>query len=419
MTGEQYPSFLRIALFTETFLPKVDGIVTTLCQTLRQLRSLGHEVLIFAPDGGPAEFEGFRVVRVRGHAFPSYPELRLALPHASLGRILQEFRPDVIHAAEPALLGIAALYYGGGNHGGALHVPLVVSYHTDLPKYLAYYGLRFLEPRIWRLLRLRHNRAALNLCTSRIMASQLEQHRIPRVALWPGGVDTDQFQPARRSAAMRSRLTGGHPDSPLLLYVGRLSAEKEIERILPILDANPGARLALVGGGPNRRALEHHFAGRPVEFTGFLRGDELAEAFASSDVFVMPSRTETLGLVVLEAMASGLTVIGARAGGIPEMIDDRVNGFLFDDEGQAADCVARLLASPEERQAVGRAARMHALDWTWEKATLRLVEHYRAARELQQTAPNSRPSPEHPTLRLRARAALTSATLFTIRKLLP
>ncbi len=410
---------MRIAFFSETFLPKVDGIVTTLCQTIRQLRGLGHEVLVVAPDGGIAEYEGCRIVGSRGHAFPFYPELRLSLPHARLRRVLGEFRPDVIHAAEPVLLGIAALYYGGGSDGGGLRVPLVVSYHTDLPKYLAYYRLRFLEPHIWRLLRLRHNRATINLCTSETMVQELRDHGIERVLLWPGGVDTERFQPSRRSEAMRARLTEGQPEKPLLLYVGRLSPEKEIERLAELLRAIPQARLALVGDGPQRRILERHFAGLPVHFAGFLQGDELAAAFASSDVFVMPSRTETLGLVVLEAMASGLPVVAARAGGVPETIEEGTSGFLFESEREAVGTVKRLLDSPDEREAVGQAARERALNWSWKMATNRLVEHYRAASELQDLAPNPKPAPEHADLRFQARRALSAATLFTIRKLLP
>jgi len=410
---------MRIALFTETFVPKVDGIVTTLCQTAKQLKSLGHEVLIFSPDGGCEEYEGCRVVGIRGRCFPFYPELRLSLPHASLRRILQDFRPDVIHAAEPVLLGVAALYYAGGSDGGGLRTPLLISYHTDLPKYLAYYRLRFLEPYIWPLLRLRHNRATINLCTSVTMVRQLQDHGIGPVALWPGGVDANRFHPARRSSAMRNRLSDGHPEGPLLLYVGRLSPEKEIERLLPIVKAVPGARLALIGDGPHRRTLQHHFAGLPVFMPGFLEGNELAAAYASGDIFVMPSRTETLGLVVLEAMASGLPVVAARAGGIPEMIEDGESGFLFDEEQEAADIVRRMLDSRERREAIGRAAREHACNQSWRMATCRLLEHYHAAQELQSTAPDPEPVPEHPNLRFRSRRALSAATLFAIRKLLP
>ena len=408
---------MRIVLFTETFLPKTDGIVTTVCQTVMQLKALGHEVLIFAPDGGPSEYEGCRVVGMRGYAFPFYPELRLSPPRAFMHRIIAEFQPDIIHVSEPAFLGIAGLYYAGGGNGGALRLPLAISYHTDLPKYLHYYGLRFIEPWIWPLLRLRHNRATVNLCTSEVMVRQLQDHGIARVALWPGGADSDRFQPARRSDAARWRLSGGHPESSLFLYVGRLSAEKDIEILKPILESIPDARLALVGDGPHRKALEQHFADLPVHFAGFLHGDELAAAYASSDVFVMPSRTETLGLVVLEAMCSGLPVVAVRAGGIPEMIEEGVSGFLFDDVPQAITAIQPLLSLRERREAIGQAARLHASDRSWRAATLTLLEYYRQACATQPIASGPTPAPKG--LRSRMKSTLKSSTLFTLRKLLP
>src|SRR5208337_3046578 len=142
----------------------------------------------------------------------------LSLPRASMRQAILDFKPDILHVTEPALLGIAGLYYGGGDNGGALRLPMAISYHTDLPKYLRYYGLGFIEPVIWPLLRLRHNRATVNLCTSVVMVNQLSEHGIARVALWPGGVDADRFHPANHSAELRARLTEGHPDSALLLY---------------------------------------------------------------------------------------------------------------------------------------------------------------------------------------------------------
>ena len=407
---------MRIALFTETFVPKIDGIVTTLCESVRQLRNLGHQVLVVAPDGGVGEFEGVPIVGMKGWSCPMYPELRLAPPRASLRNALREFNPDLIHVADPALLGIAGLYYSGGKEGGALRLPLVISYHTDLPAYLHYYKLGFLEPHIWRILRTRHNRATLNLCTSHAMFDELIQHGIERVAFWPGGVDTNRFCPGRSSAAMRERLTGGNPDSPLLLYVGRLSPEKGLERLKPMLEAIPGARLALVGDGPHHKALTQHFAGMPVVMPGFLRGDELASAYASADVFVMPSRTETLGLVVLEAMSTGMPVVAARAGGIPEMIEDGVSGCLFDDEAQAIDFIRQFLDSPDRRQTFGAAARIQAARQSWSKATEILVEHYRTACAQQPIAGRDfTPAPKPMTFgRMAGRS-----TLYAIRKLLP
>lgn len=410
---------MRIALFTETFVPKVDGIVTTLCQTVRQLTSLGHKVLVFAPAGGVTEFEDARIVGMEGKPFALYPQLTLALPRASIRTAIAEFKPDLIHVADPALLGIAALYYGGGQRGGAMHLPLVISYHTDLPKYLHYYGLGFLEPSIWPILRTRHKRATVNLCTSTAMVEQLRQHGIGKLALWPGGVDAERFCPCRRSDEMRARLTAGHPEQPLFLYVGRLSAEKGIEELRGILETFPHARLALVGDGPNRKALERHFEGLPVFFAGFLHGNELAAAFASSDIFIMPSRTETLGLVVLEAMSSGLPVVAARAGGIPEMIRHGVSGFLFDLESEAVAAIRELLACPGQRAAIGENARTRASSYSWKSATIQLLEHYQAACEQQHISLNHNGPPPRMSLGGRAKSALGRTALFAARKLLP
>ncbi|MGA3032348.1 MAG: glycosyltransferase family 1 protein [Terracidiphilus sp.] len=410
---------MRIALFTETFIPKIDGIVTTLCQTVRHLRALGHEVLIFAPEGGFQQFEQSRIAGMKSWSFPLYPELRLALPRASMRSVITQFQPDLLHVADPALLGIAALYYSGGKHGGALRLPLVVSYHTDLPQYLRYYGLGFLEKHVWKILRNRHNRATINLCTSTVMLQQLREHGIERVELWPGGVDADLFHPSRSSLEMRSGLSQDHPQSPLLLYVGRLSAEKNLESLRPLLQALPNARLALVGDGPHRKPLERHFAGLPVCMTGFLRGQELAAAYASSDVFVMPSLTETLGLVVLEAMSSGLPVVAARAGGIPDIVQDGCSGYLYDQEAQAVEILRRLLKSKETRCAVGRAARERSSHFSWRAATIQLVEQYQRACATQAISPPSTGSPADRGLRFRTGKAIRRATMFTVRKLLP
>ena len=410
---------MRIAFFTETFLPKTDGIVTTLCQTIRQLRELGHEVLIFAPEGGIRDFEGFRVVGMKCSAFPLYPELRLALPRASIRKNLSDFKPDILHVADPALLGIAGLYYAGGRHGGALHLPLVISYHTDLPQYLHYYGLGFLERRVWKILSIRHRRAAVNLCTSTLMLTQLREHGIDRVELWPGGVDADLFSPERRSTEMRDRLTGGHPDAPLLLYVGRISAEKNLEALRSWLAAFPGARLALVGDGPQRKHLEEYFKNMPVYFSGFLYKEELAAAYASSDIFVMPSRTETLGLVVLEAMCSGLPVIASRAGGIPDMIQDGVSGFLVDSDDQAIARIGELLHSALLRQSMGAAARTGASGLGWLNATRQLIGYYGVALALHASNRALNREPDRLGLRARTRKAMGRALVFALRKLLP
>lgn len=186
---------------------------------------------------------------------------------------------------------------------------------------------------MWALIRWVHRVADLTLVTSQAMKQELIANACKnnRIDVWRKGVDTEVFHPAHRNAAMRERMTAGNPEAPLLLYVGRLGAEKNLKALRDIMDHLPtGCRLALVGDGPERQALEEHFAGRPVVFMGMLHGQELSQAYASADIFVMPSETETLGFVVMEAMASGLPVVAVAAGGLVDIITRPGDtGFLY------------------------------------------------------------------------------------------
>ncbi len=374
---------LRIAIITETFLPKIDGIVTRLCQTIRYLHAFGHAVLVVAPRG-VQEFEGVPVHGVSGFAFPLYPELKLAIPRPSLSKALEQFGPDLIHAVNPAVLGIAGFSYSASHR-----IPLIVSYHTHLPKYLQYYRLGRLEGLMWWGMRQGYNRADLTLATSQAMQTELGKQGIRRVQVWRRGVDTARFHPARASKEMRVRLTQGRPDDKLLLYVGRLSAEKEIERFRDVLSALPGVRLALVGDGPHRAALEKHFAGTPTHFAGFLRGDELATAFASGDAFFLPSRTETLGLVLLEAMAAGCPVVTTRSGGTSDIVEDGVTGYLCDpaDPESEVEALRKLLFDDAHREEMRHRARLDAERWGWAAATRQLEDYYHGVLDRERRLP--------------------------------
>ena len=370
---------MKIALFTETFLPKVDGIVTRLTKTVQHLVAAGDEVLIVCPEGAPESYMGAQVVGVPAMPLPLYPELKLALPRPMVSDALDSFQPDLVHVVNPAVLGLGGIWLAKTKG-----YPLVASYHTHLPKYLEHYGLGMLEPVLWELLKAAHNQAQLNLCTSTAMVAELSEKGIQHTALWQRGVDTDLFRPELRSQAMRDRLLGGRSDTgQLLLYIGRLSAEKQIERIRPVLDALPDARLALVGDGPYRQQLETLFAGSAAHFVGYLAGDELASAYASADAFLFPSSTETLGLVLLEAMAAGCPVVGANRGGIPDIVSDGENGCLYDPEGpdggagSLTAATLRLLGDPSQRQQLRRNARQEAERWGWAGATEQLRSYYR------------------------------------------
>lgn len=366
---------LRIAILSETFLPQTNGIVTRLCQALRHLREMGDEVLLLVPQGGPEEHAGVRVRGVNGFALPQYPDLSVALPRPAVNRELDRFWPDVVHAVNPAALGLNGIYHAR-RHG----VPLICSFHTHLPRYLHHYGLGALEPVVWRWLRRVHAEADRNLCISRPAVEELRRHGFPRLRLgWQGGVDAERFHPRHRDAGMRRRLLGANREGALLLYVGRLGAEKGIERLRGVLDALPQTRLALVGAGPHRPLLEQAFAGTATTFVGRLDGHELAQAYASADLFAFPSETETLGLVVLEAMASGLPVVAADAGGVPDLVRPGEDGLLLPpgDLARWTEGVGGLLEEPARRARLSERARAAVeRDWTWEAATQDLRSHY-------------------------------------------
>ena len=282
---------MKIAFFTETFLPKVDGIVTRLTKTVKHLIEAGDEVVVFCPEGCPSNYMGAKVVGVPAMPLPLYPELKLGLPGPAVSDALDDFQPDLVHVVNPAVLGLGGIWLAKTNN-----IPLIASYHTHLPKYLEHYGMGMLEPLLWELLKAAHNQAVLNLCTSTAMVKELSEKGIQHTALWQRGVDTETFRPELRKDEMRRRLLGKFNDEgALLIYVGRLSAEKQIERIKPVLQALPHARLALVGDGPHRQQLEKTFENTATNFVGYLSGEELASAYASGDAFLFPSSTETLG----------------------------------------------------------------------------------------------------------------------------
>ena len=365
---------MKIVFFTETFLPKVDGIVTRLTKTVQHLVAAGDDVLIVCPEGAPELFMGAKVVGVPAMPLPLYPELKLALPRPAVSEALDRFSPDLVHVVNPAVLGLGGIWLAKTRG-----LPLVASYHTHLPKYLEHYGMGMLEPLLWELLKTAHNQAQLNLCTSTAMVSELAAKGIQHTALWQRGVDTDLFRPSLRSDAMRARLHGPHGDTGnLLLYIGRLSAEKQIERIRPVLTALPQTRLALVGDGPHRQQLERHFEGTATTFVGYLAGEDLAAAYASGDAFLFPSSTETLGLVLLEAMAAGCPVVGANRGGIPDIVSHGENGCLYDpdDPKSLVAAVQVLLGNEDTRSTLRHAAREEAERWNWASATDQLRGYY-------------------------------------------
>jgi glycosyltransferase involved in cell wall biosynthesis len=364
---------MRIAFFTETFLPKVDGIVNTLCHLFDYLAQRGYESILFAPDGGVSRFGNTKVVGLSGIPFPLYPELRLVPPVFSVMNELSAFRPDLVHVVNPVSLG-----YIGIRHARKLKLPLVASYHTDVPGFAARWGMRFLCRPLMHFFRWIHNRADLNLCPSTITQRELVANGYHSVHVWSRGVDSELFHPQRHSLEWRQRLTDGEIDKPLLLYVGRLSPEKRVDWLAPVLRQLPDVRLAIVGDGPARPYLERQFADCAVHFTGYLRHTDLAAAYASSDLFVFPAANETLGNVVLEAMASGLPVVAPRSGGLLDYVIDGETGLLFepDHQNDLVIKVDRLVKSLEMARTFGKRGRERMAHNSWERVLDGLLAHY-------------------------------------------
>jgi len=391
---------MRIAIFTETFLPKLDGVANTLCYLLEHLARRGHDCLMFAPEGAPERYAETTIIGLSSFAFPLYPELRLVPPGFNVEAEMKEFGPDIVLLINPALLGLVGL-----RHARALDLPVVASYNTDMPYYTEKYGLGLFKDPVMAYFRWIHNQADLNLCPSNFTRKQLESWGFERLKLWRRGVDSERFSPGYRSQEMRERLSGGAPDAPLLVYVGRLGIEKRIDMLRPALDALPEARLAIVGDGPNREELETLFAETNTVFTGFLRGEDLSRAYASGDVFCFPSASETFGNVVLEAMASGLPVVVARSGGQVDHVRQGVNGLLFSTEDQDAlvQAVVRLASDLPYARQLGANALEYARTQTWEIIldTLLYDLHkaltaYKRAKEHPDEAPHRRPRARWP-----------------------
>jgi glycosyltransferase involved in cell wall biosynthesis len=369
---------VRIAFITETFLPATDGVVTRLRYTIEELGRMGDEMVIVAPKygEGPGSYAGVPIYRVSSIPFPPYPQIKLAPPHPGVGRALRRFEPDLIHTVNPFILGPGGIYYSR-----RLTVPLVASYHTNVAAYADFYKLGVFDQATRWYTRTVHNQARINLCTSRATLNYLAGEGVEHLRLWPQGVDARRFHPDKFSKVWRMKLSGQHPAERLLLYVGRLAREKGIGRLKAVLREVPGTRLAIVGDGPARRDLEREFAGTPTVFTGLLQGEELASAYASADAFLFPSTTETLGMAMIEALASGLPVIAARSGASGEVVDEEKTGLLYepDSASDLAAAVRKVFPDSGLRETLARGARAAAERRDWGSSTRTLRGYYEQA----------------------------------------
>jgi glycosyltransferase involved in cell wall biosynthesis len=370
---------MRIAIIAEVFLPKIDGVVNRTLNLIRHLARSGDEVLVVCPQAEGCTECQVPVLGVPSFSFPLYPEYRVGLPDRQLALSLKRFAPEVIHYLNPFGFGFRCYDV---LRKARLRAPTVFSFHTLYGEFVRQYkGLGPLSKLLWWLTREYHNRANLNLTVSAAMQADLIQRGFRRVELWPPAVDSDLFHPGRANPAMRARLSGGRPERPLLLTVSRLAPEKNVGFLADVIRQIPEACLAIVGDGPTRPELERRFAGTDSRFLGYLKGEELAAAYASADAFVYASETETMGNVILEAMACGRAVVAPNAGGIPNLMSHGTTGFLYPprDLRGAVQLTRALLAEEELRARVGKAARQAIEERNWEQSVGRVREVYAEA----------------------------------------
>ncbi len=358
---------MRITLVTETFPPEVNGVAMTWGRLVTGLRESGDQVEVIRPQqlhetqasGVPA---GEWVVP--GMPIPFYRSLRVGLPVVGrLRRRWTERRPDVVHVATEGPLGWAAL-----RAARALKIPVTSSYHTNFHQYGAHYGIGLFRSLALAWMRRFHNATRCTLVPTHQMRDELAADGFERLGILSRGVDTALFHPGRRDNTLRASW-GAAPDDLVVIHVGRMAAEKNIrlavEGFEAIKQRDPRARFVLVGDGPERAALE---AAHPdYHYAGMQRGEALAAHYASADLFLFPSVTETFGNVVTEAMASGLVVLGYDYAAPREHIREGENGYLtpYDDGRAFVTKAGEVVAQQSGWERVRRAARATAEGLTW------------------------------------------------------
>lgn len=377
---------LRLALLVEPSpLTYVSGYTNRFLALFQHLDKLGDSVeiitteVVVEKEKRPQTHLGFPVIYTKGFRLPFYRSMTVSCDWTLVvPRVLLRYRPHVIHVTTPGIYIFSAILWSR-----LLQIPLVMSYHTHLPVYIRSYlaqpVARILEPVVWFLLRAVNSLADVTLVTSTAIQQEFHRQGMRNIHVWPKAVNTTRFHPQWRSTEWRKRLTNNHTDACLLLYVGRLAPEKRLHELKAVMNKlSPHYRLAFVGQGPSQEELQSLFADCDrTTFLGPLYGEDLQAAYASADIFVMPSDSETLGFVVMEAMASGLAVVGAAAGGIPDLIRNGETGLLVstsDVDGYVQAIQSIGLNQGARRRKMGRQARKSTETWTWDDSMTVLTQ---------------------------------------------
>jgi glycosyltransferase involved in cell wall biosynthesis len=394
---------LKIAIFTETFLPQVNGVVRTIEKIVRHLEDHGHEVKLFAIGDGEDHYSKTEVIRLEGVPFSFYKELYIVKPedkilsklsendisqtplaalqalipskHSKVEKALEEFKPDLIHLATPVTLGAIGIYYVE-----KLGLPCLSTFHTDLAAYAPMYQVPYMEEFVNAATKMIYSRTDRILVPSRSSQKQLKRLGLKNIGVFGRGVDHVLFNTTKSNKEILKNYNLD-PSKTTLVYVGRLAEEKSLPELIfsykELKKRYANIQLLLIGDGPARQSLETslkdttHYA-----FAGLKKGEELAELFSSADIFAFPSKTETFGQVVQEAMACGLPVVGYDSPGVRDLVQDTFTGFLADDQ-DSFTCSLEKLFDKDLRKRMSVNARLFAETRSWESILNGLLDEYK------------------------------------------
>ena len=365
---------MKIAYFNANLKVGQDGVTRCIYKIVEGVVERGHKAIAITSTLPVGETQ-IPVYGVPSVVLPLQKNYRIALPgYQSFARYLQEFQPDILHINSPCTLGFAAVKYA--RHFG---IPIVATYHTHFPTYPRYYNLTSLEDLAWRLLRRLYNNVDRTLVPTTPILQELRDHGVERLEYLPNGVDTAVFNPLYRSDEWRQKFCSR--EKPIILFVSRLVWEKDLRVLAETYHALHSKRtdfeMVIVGDGHARRELQAMMPG--AHFLGYQSGKPLSVSFASADMFVFPSTTETFGLVTLEAMASGLAPVAAKVGGAVEIIQEGRSG-LFAEPLSSTDLTKKvewLLDNPNHRKVIADHALARAQEYRWERILDQLFESYK------------------------------------------
>jgi glycosyltransferase involved in cell wall biosynthesis len=378
---------MRIALVTETYPPEVNGVAMTNQRLVRGLLKLGHQLLLIKPhrsQAQPTEHANLSVHEVSGIPIPNYAGLKMGLPYpGELEHVFEDVQPDIVHVATEGPLGLSSL-----RAARKLKIPVSSTFHTNFQDYCADYGAAFAERGMMAYLRWFHNTCALTTVPDPSLIQRLKADGIQHLEMLGRGADTELFSPAKRDPELR-QTWGADKDTLVAIYVGRAAAEKNIPLSLEAWavarEACPGLKMVVVGDGPVRTKLAQKWP--DVHFAGMRYDEDLARHYASADVLLFASNSETFGNVVIEAMASGLAVLTYNYAAGKQFIQSGHNGYLVplnDREAWIQSAKDILLCAPCDLKELRQAARRTTLDYPWSATIERFAHLLQHAANLEQ-----------------------------------